>query len=137
MTMTSSIELRDMILATDIGIYGPDDPVPDHHLLDLILDVAADRVMISQDGMAHVFDYDPLIVQIKGLAATGQRETQEWLMTQIVHLCAQHPDIRGIEVYLRKFPVEAGADHNGTGTLGVRLNVGHNDLTTLRMSPNV
>jgi hypothetical protein len=31
MTMTSSIELRDMILATDIGTYGPDDPVPDHH----------------------------------------------------------------------------------------------------------
>ena len=137
MTMTSSIELRDMILATDIGTYGPGDPVPDHHLLDLILNIAADRVMISQDGMAHVFDYDPLIAQIKGLAATGQRETQEWLMTQIVHLCAQYPDICGIEVYLRKFPVEAGADHNGTGTLGVRLNVGHSDLTALRMSPNV
>ena len=137
MTMTSSIELRDMILATDIGTYGPGDPVPDHHLLDLILNIAADRVMISQDGMAHVFDYDPLIAQIKGLAATGQRETQEWLMTQIVHLCAQYPDTRGIEVYLRKFPVEAGADHNGTGTLGVRLNLGHSDLTALRMSPNV
>ncbi|MDG1408369.1 MAG: dihydroneopterin aldolase [Octadecabacter sp.] len=129
MTMTSSIELRDMILATDIGTYGPDDPVPDNHLLDLTLDVAADRVMILQDGMAHVFDYDPLIADIKGLAKTGHRETQEWLMTQIVQLCAKYPDIHGVDISLRKFPV----DH-GSGTLGVRLAVDHSDLTALRAS---
>jgi hypothetical protein len=29
-----------------------------------------------------VFDYDPLIADIKGLAKTGHRETQGWLMTQ-------------------------------------------------------
>ena len=46
MTLTSKIELRDMLLPTKIGTYGPDDPVPDHHLLDLILSDAATQVLI-------------------------------------------------------------------------------------------
>ena len=91
MAVTSSIELKDMILTTDIGTYGPDDIVPDHHLLDLTLDIAATRMLITTDCMAHVFDYDPLIADIKTLAATGHHETQEWLVTQIVLLCAQCP----------------------------------------------
>jgi len=129
MTTTSSIELKDMILATDIGTYGPDDVVPDHHLLDLTLDIAATRVLIPHDGMAHVFDYDPLLAEIKTLAATGHRDTQEWLMSQIVQLCAQYPDIERACVYLRKFPVNCG-----TGTLGVRLTMTQGDLVALRAS---
>ena len=132
MTIATSIELRDMILETDIGTYGPDDPVPDHHLLDLTLDIAPKQVLIPQDGMAYVFDYDPLIADVKVLAKTGHRETQEWLIKQIVGLCAQYQDIQGVDVYLRKSPV----DH-GTGTLGVRLRAEHDDLTTLRMTLNV
>jgi len=116
-----------MILATNIGTYGPDDLVPDHHLLDLTLDIAATRVLIPDDGMVHVFDYDPLIAQIKTLAATGHRDTQEWLMSQIVQLCAQYPDIEGACVYLRKFPVS-----DGTGTLGLRLTVTQGDLVAMR-----
>ena len=84
-------------------------------------------MLIPQDSMEHVFDYDPLIADIIVLAKTGHRETQEWLTTQIVQLCAQHTDIRGVDVYLRKFP----ADHV-TGTLGVRLRMGENDFAALR-----
>ena len=127
MTITSSIELKDMVLVTDIGTYGPDDPVPDHHLLDLTLNIAPAQVLIPQDGMAHVFDYDPLIADIQVLAATGHRETQEWLITQIIKLCAQYTDIHGVDVYLRKFPVD-----QGTGTLGVRLGMGQSALAALR-----
>lgn len=129
MTLTSTIELRDMLLPTEIGTYGPDDPVPDHHLLDLILSVAATQVLIPSDDMAHVFDYDPLIAEILTLANTGHRETQEWLINQIVHLCAQYSDIRAADVYLRKFPV-----HQDSGTLGVRLTLNKNDLAELRNS---
>jgi len=127
MTIHSSIELKDMILATDIGTYGPDDPVPDHHLLDLTLEIAPAQVLIPQDGMEHVFDYDPLVADITDLAKTGHRETQEWLMTQIVGLCAQYTDVRGVEVSVRKFPV-----NHGTGTLGVRLRLGDADLAAMR-----
>ncbi|UWR21199.1 dihydroneopterin aldolase [Sulfitobacter sp. S190] len=129
MTISSSIELRDMILETDIGTYGPNDARPDHHLLDLTLHIASQQVLIPQDGMEHVFDYDPLVADIKALAATGHRETQEWLMTQIVRLCAQYLDILGVEVYLRKFPVS-----QDTGTLGVRLRVGQGNLAAWRVS---
>jgi dihydroneopterin aldolase len=50
---------------------------------DLSLGLALDRVLIAQDGMAYVFDYDPLIVEIDRLAADGHYETQERLMTRI------------------------------------------------------
>ena len=127
MTATSTIELRDMILPTDIGTYGPNEPVPDHHLLDLTLSVAPARVLIPNDGMDHVFDYDPLIAAIQTLAKTGNRETQEWLITQIAQLCATFDDIQGVDICLRKFPVA-----HASGTLGVRLTLQRDDLTALR-----
>ena len=130
MTLTSTIELRDMILPTDIGTYGPDNLVPDHHLLDLTLCIAPTKVLIPSDGMVHVFDYDPLIVDIRTLAKTGHRETQEWLISQIAHLCATFDNIQGAEIFLRKFPI-----HQESGTLGVRLTLQQDDLVKLRNAP--
>ena len=130
MTLTSTIELRDMILQTDIGTYGPDNPMPDHHLLDLILSIAPTKILIPSDGMVHVFDYDPLIVDIRTLAKTGHRETQEWLISQIAHLCATFDNIQGADIFLRKFPI-----HQESGTLGVRLTLQQDDLVKLRNAP--
>ena len=127
MTATSTIELRDMILPTEIGTYGTDEPVPDHHLLDLTLSVASTLVLIPHDGMDHVFYYDPLTATIQTLAKTGHRETQEWLISQIAQLCATFNDIQGVDIYLRKFPV-----HQASGTLGVRLTLEQDDLANLR-----
>lgn len=110
------IELRDLQLKTDIGTYGPDDTRPDVHLLDLTLGISVNQVVISQDGMAHVFDYDPLITEIDRLAADGHYETQERLMTRIASACAAHPAIQRIEICLKKSPVRSGS-----GSLGVRL----------------
>ena len=130
MTLTSTIELRDMILPTDIGTYGPDNLVPDHHLLDLTLCIAPTKVLIPSDGMVHVFDYDPLIVDIRTLAKKGHRETQEWLISQIAHLCATFDNIQGADIFLRKFPI-----HQESGTLGVRLTLQQDDLVKLRNAP--
>jgi hypothetical protein len=58
------IELRDLQLITDIGTYGPTDIRPDVHILDLTLGISIDQVLIAHDGMAHVFDYGPLILEI-------------------------------------------------------------------------
>ena len=110
------VELRDLQLKTDIGTYGLDDIKPDAHLLDLTLGISVNQVVISQDGMAHVFDYDPLIREIDRLAADGHYETQEWLMTRIARACAAHPAILRIEICLKKSPVLSGS-----GSLGVRL----------------
>tara|TARA_B100000767_G_scaffold163191_1_gene153122 strand:+ start:336 stop:758 length:423 start_codon:yes stop_codon:yes gene_type:complete len=130
MTLTSTVELRDMILPTDIGTYGPDNTMPDHHLLDLILSIAPTKVLIPSDGMVHVFDYDPLIVDIRKLAKTGHRETQEWLISQIAHLCATFDNIQVADIFLRKFPI-----HQESGTLGVRLTLQLDDLAKLRNAP--
>ena len=112
----ASVELRDLHLKTDIGTYGPNDTRPDVHLLDLTLGISVSQVVLSQDGMAHVFDYDPLITEIDRLAADGHYETQERLMTRIASACAAYPAIQRIEICLKKSPVRLGS-----GSLGVRL----------------
>lgn len=116
MNLSSTIELRDLRIETDIGTYGPDDTVPDHHWLDLTLEIRPERVLIDTDGMDRVFDYDPLVVEIDRLVADGHYETQERLMTRIVQACAACPEVIGLEIGLRKTPVR-----QGSGSLGVRL----------------
>ena len=121
------IELRDLQLKTDIGTYGPNDTKPDAHLLDLTLGVAVDQVVITEDGMEYVFDYDPLITEIDRLAADGHYETQERLIARIAGACAAHSAIKRMEIGLKKLPVRSGS-----GSLGVRLTLDEIATDTLR-----
>jgi len=93
----------------------------------LTLWIDPDLVLIAQDGMAHVFDYDPLVIEIERLAADGLYETQERVMTRIVQACAAYPAIQALEMALRKFPVRAGS-----GSLGVRLSMDGAQLQRMR-----
>jgi dihydroneopterin aldolase len=125
--LSACVELRDLQLKTDIGTYGPNDVVPDAHTLELTLWLAPALVLIEHDGMAHVFDYDPLVADIDRLAADGHYETQERLITRIVHACATYPVIEALEIGLRKSPVRSGS-----GSLGVRVSVDAKTLSALR-----
>jgi len=131
MTQPSSavIELRDLQLQTEIGTYGPNDTRPDMHVLDLKLGIAVKQVLIPHDGMAHVFDYDPLIAEIDRLSGDGHYETQERLMTRIALACAAHPAVLTIEISLKKWPVRSG-----NGSLGVRLELNEADTDALRLN---
>lgn len=129
MTCQARIELRDLHIPACIGTYGPDDVVPDSHALDLDLTISPDLVQIASDDMANVFDYDPLIAQIAGIARSQKFETQEYLMTLIVKACAAYSQIDSIQISLRKRPVL-----DGTGSLGVRLTLEAKDLAELRAS---
>ena len=126
----SQVELKDVKIATPIGTYGPDEVVPEAHLLDLSLTIAPDLVLIAQDGMAHGFDYDPLIRQIDAFAREEHYETQERLMTRIADTCAAYPAIQALDICLRKRPVLAGS-----GSLGVRLILDAEALSALRPAP--
>lgn len=127
MGLSSTIELTDLKLETDIGTYGPEDVVPQAHLLDLSLEISPELVLIDADGMDHVFDYDPLIQTIDQLARDGHYDTQERLMTRIVQACAAYPEVRRVGIHLRKSPVLAGS-----GALGVRLTVEAANLDEIR-----
>jgi dihydroneopterin aldolase len=127
MTTNSCIELKNLRLRTSIGTYGSDDVVPDYHSLDLTLWISPMLVLIPEDGMAHVFDYDPLIVEIQKLADDGHYQTQERLMTRIVQACAAYLVIEALDIALRKFPVDGQS-----GSLGVRLFVSGAELQPMR-----
>jgi dihydroneopterin aldolase len=127
MTRLARIELRDLHLPVSIGTYGPGDVVPDAHILDLTLTIAPGLVQIASDEMANVFDYDPLIAKIAEIARSRTFETQEYLMTVIAQACASYDVIEAVELCLRKLPVLGG-----TGSLGVRLVLGSEDLAALR-----
>jgi dihydroneopterin aldolase len=125
----SYVELKDLQIAVNLGTYGPDDVVPDAHLLDLTLTIAQDLVMVRRDEMALVFDYDPLIRQIDALARANHYATQERLVTLIVKACIEYPQIEALDISLRKRPVLSG-----TGTLGVRLILDAIEMAALRVS---
>ena len=127
MRSLASVEIRDLKLDTQIGTYGPRDTKPEFHLLDLTLGIDTKLVLISTDGMEHVFDYDPLIQEIDRLAGDGHYETQERLMTRIAQACAVYPEIKTIEINLRKGPVL-----KGSGSLGVRLLLNEMSTNELR-----
>lgn len=127
MSLHAVVELKDLQIDVQIGTYGPEDVVPKAHLLDVTLTIAPHLALIARDDMALVFDYDPLIRQIDQLARASHYETQERLMTCIVHACAQFSEIEGIDICLRKWPVMSG-----TGTLGVRLIVDRDAVNALR-----
>ena len=127
--MHSVVELKDLKLETVIGSYKPDDVVPEHHLLDLTLSIDPLHVLIERDGMDVVFDYDPLVAEIERIAAEIQYKTQEWLVSRIVSICTDIPEIIAIDILLRKSPVIGS-----TGSLGVRLVLHAEDLQRLRSS---
>lgn len=123
----ASIELRDLKLQTQIGTYGPGAIIPKQHLLDLTLWIDAKLVLISQDVMENVFDYDPLIIEIDRLAGDCHYETQERLITRIIEACAKYSEIKAMDIGLRKSPVQAES-----GSLGVRLSVDSSTLNNFR-----
>lgn len=132
MTTTARIELKDLEIQTQIGTYAPGAVIPKQHLLDLTLWIKPQLVLISEDVMENVFDYDPLVVEIDSLAADGHYETQERLMSRIVQACTQYPEIESLEIGLRKLPVRAAS-----GSLGVRLYVDQETLASLRASSSL
>jgi dihydroneopterin aldolase len=127
MNNTSCIELKQLHLPTRIGSYGPSQTVPEYHSLDLMLWIHSSLVLIDQDDMSKVFDYDPLIESILEVAKQTHFETQERLMTLIVQLCASYTQIESLEMSLSKYPVKAGSGH-----LGVRLSLNQEALRALR-----
>jgi dihydroneopterin aldolase len=127
MTCRSTIELQDLQLDTRIGTYAVGDVVPDQHVLDLTLSIDPRLVLIAEDGMQHVFDYDPLIAEIDRLARDTHYDTQERLMTRIAAACACYTQIETAEIVLRKSPVR-----RGSGSLGVRLWVDPATLASMR-----
>jgi dihydroneopterin aldolase len=121
------IELKDLKLRTKIGTYRPGDTVPDEHVLNLSLWIDASLVLIEQDGMEYVFDYDPLLLEIDRLAGDCHYETQERLISRIVQACSVYSEITSLEISLRKSPV-----HNNSGSLGVKLHLDETALNQLR-----
>jgi len=127
MKPSAYIELKDLKLRTKIGTYQPGDTVPDEHVLNLTFSIDTSLVLIEQDGMAHVFDYDPLVLEIDRLAGDCHYETQERLISRIVQACSVYSEITSLEISLCKGPV-----HNNSGSLGVKLHLDAVALNQLR-----
>ena len=121
------IELCDLELDVDLGTYANGDAVPDRHVLDLTLSIDPSLVLIAEDEMERVFDYDPLIERVTALAEERHYETQERFLTLIVDACADYAEIKEIALFLRKGPVT-----NSSGTLGTRLALNEDDLARHR-----
>ena len=129
MVCVSTIILKDLSLTTNIGFYGPADVIPKEHVLGMVLKIDPSLVLIENDGMEFVFDYDPLVTTIDVLARDQHYHTQECLLTRIVKACAQYTEIECKTLNLRKTPVL------NNGSLGVEISVDKEYLEKVRIAP--
>jgi len=116
MTLQAFIELQAIKIDTKIGTYALGAAQPKEHLLSLALCIDPHLVLIDEDSMQNVLDYDPLLLEIQRLAADKHYETQERLITRIVKACAAYAEVISLEIILKKQPVL-----NDSGSLGVRV----------------
>ena len=131
MSLHSTIELTGVPIKAQIGIFTADEPDLYEHTLDLTLEVSASLVFIEADGMAQVFDYDPLLESIHQVSQDKHYETQEMLASRIVHCCAMFEHIAGVHVCLKKSRSN-GVGGTVCGTIGVRLSVTGPELIRAR-----
>lgn len=132
-TVNSSIELLGVPIKAQIGHFAVGESDPYEHRMDLVLVIDPSLVLIREDGMQHVFDYDPLLEQIAVISQDRQYETQEMLASEVARCCAKFKQIEGIEVCLKKARPSVDGD-TVSGTIGVRLAVSGADLVGLRHS---
>ena len=127
MAIKASIELKDLKIQTKIGTYGPQDIVPNEHILDLTLWITPKLALIPEDSMNLVFDYDPLILDINRLTQDEHYQTQERLITKICNACSRYHEIESLEIYLRKSPV-----NQESGSLGVKVFIDQSSLSEIQ-----
>lgn len=127
MSLVTTIEFEGLPLKTHIGSFGPGVPDPYEHSLDLMIVVDSLLVLIDEDDMERVFDYEPLLAQIDEIAQERQYETQEMLMTRILACCSGYGAIQGVEMCLKKTQPQSGES-----TIGVRLLVSGEQFEALR-----
>ena len=126
MVYQSSVRLRRLSLDCDIGSYGMNEVVPNKHRLDLELFIEKNLILIEEDKMANVFDYDPLIEDITQISLSGKFNTQEKLITLILNECLKYSQIKAVSLFLYKSPVRKD------GELGVNVRVNEQELEKLR-----
>ena len=126
MTYQSSVKLKGLSLNCDIGSYSMNDVVPNKHRLDMELLVEKNLILIEEDKMANVFDYDPLVDEITQISLIGKFNTQEKLITLILKACLKYHQIKAVSLFLYKTPVRED------GELGIAVNISERELEKLR-----
>ena len=126
MAYQSSVKLKGLSLNCDIGSYGMNEVVPNKHRLDMELLVEKNLILIEEDKMANVFDYDPLVEEITQISLIGKFNTQEKLITLILKACLKYNQIKAVSLFLYKTPVRED------GELGITVNISEQELEKLR-----
>ena len=126
MAYQSSVKLKGLSLNCDIGSYSMNDVVPNKHRLDMELLIEKNLILIEEDKMANVFDYDPLVDEITQISLIGKFNTQEKLITLILKACLKYHQIKAVSLFLYKTPVRED------GELGIAVNISERELEKLR-----
>jgi dihydroneopterin aldolase len=126
MDPSTTVEIHNIRLDFQLGVSNTIDNAPYTHLLDLVINVSPQYVLINTDVMDQVFDYDPLLDAIRALTTGKRFETQEFIVTYIISICAAFDQIQALEIFLRK-----KAELLETTSLGVRVKIGRTELDRL------
>ena len=124
--MYSYIELKNLPLDAKIGEQDHEN-TQYRHYLDLKFSIETGYVLLKSDHMQKVYDYDPLVANIKKLASSVNFQTQEYLTNCILNLCLEEKKIMDLEIFLYKKSATGSL-----GSLGVRLLISSTEMSSLR-----
>ena len=88
--------------------------------------VEKNLILIEEDEMAAVFDYDPLVEEIIQISLSGKFNTQEKLITLILKACLKYYQIKALSLFLYNAPVRED------GELGITVRIDEQELEKMR-----
>lgn len=132
MPARAAVELVGLEIDLRPGPNGGDAPRgagegPERNLLDMTLRLDPSLVLVPEDAMERVFDYDPVVAELRRIAAAEVYVTHERMLTLMAEALAADPRIEAAELFLRK-----RLDPGRAGDLGVRLSLDAEALARLR-----
>ncbi|MEO1689092.1 MAG: dihydroneopterin aldolase [Pseudomonadota bacterium] len=130
-TTIELIDLQvDLMPGPNGGRSAPGEAGPQRNLLDMTLRIDPSMVLIPDDSMDRVFDYDPVVAELRRIAAAEIYQTHERMLTLMAEALAVWPQIGSAMLFLRK-----PADPDRGGALGLRLTLDAPALAALRAAP--
>lgn len=102
------ILIRDLMIATRIGVHPHEYDVPQRVLINIALDVTTNPAPLSDD-LSHVISYEGIIGSIKALATAGHINLVETLAERIAQICLKSPLAVRACVRVEKLDIEPDA----------------------------
>jgi dihydroneopterin aldolase len=116
---TRHMFIRDMVLASSIGVYAHEHTAPQRIRINLDLAVTDDgggklsRPGVGHDDLARVVDYEAIVNRVRAVVTSGHVQLVETLAERLAETCLLDSRVLTVRVRVEKLDVFADAASAG------------------------